>query len=87
MKVITKSDEKQKLLRISFEEGEFYGVKKKNGTILRIPLYAESVNKVKLKNRTVSTLLTFGIPLLIIVPAVISYEESALSGVWTYNKN
>lgn len=56
-KVVTKSGEKLKFKNIAFENGIYYGVKKKKRQIIKIPLDQEVISEIKIKNRTLSTIV------------------------------
>ena len=66
VKVITKNNEKLKFMRIGIENGNYYGVKKSNGVILKTPLDQDSINIINEKDKTLSTILSIAIPVVII---------------------
>ena len=66
VKVITKNNEKLKFMRIGIENGNYYGIKKKNGVIVNTPLDQDFINIINEKNKTLSTILTIAIPVVII---------------------
>ncbi|WP_339627927.1 hypothetical protein [uncultured Maribacter sp.] len=59
-KVVTDNDNTYKFKRIGFEDGQFYGVRKSNGEITKVPLLENELTKIVLKNEPMSTLLTIG---------------------------
>lgn len=61
-KVVTKSGEKLKFKNIEFKNGIYYGIKKKKRQIIRILLDQEAISEIKIKNRTLSTIVN--IPLV-----------------------
>jgi hypothetical protein len=67
VKVITKSNEKLKFNRIGVEDGNYYGVKKSNGVVVKTPLDQNFINTIKKKDKTLSTILSIGIPLGIVM--------------------
>jgi hypothetical protein len=67
VKVITKSNEKLKFNRIGVEDGNYYGVKKSNGVVVKKPLDQNFINTIKEKDKTLSTILSIGIPLGIVM--------------------
>ena len=71
-KVVTKSNVWLKFKRIDQENGSYYGVKKEKGVIFKIPLNEEMIKEVKLKDKTMSVILTSLLVLTIafLVPAV-----------------
>ena len=59
----TTSGEKLKFKRIGIDNGEYYGVKKVKGNIVKVPLDTNYIKNVKLKDKTLSTILTIALPL------------------------
>jgi hypothetical protein len=66
VRVKTKSNEKFRFNRIGMDNGNYYGVKKSNGVIFKTPLDQTIVNSINEKDKTFSTILSIGIPLIII---------------------
>ncbi|MDU8885227.1 hypothetical protein RXV94_03580 [Yeosuana sp. MJ-SS3] len=66
VRVKTKSNEKFKFNRIGEEDGNFYGVKKTNNVEVKTLLDEEYINTINEKDKTLSTVLSIGIPLVII---------------------
>ncbi|MFH4967756.1 hypothetical protein V8G61_06070 [Gaetbulibacter sp. M240] len=62
--------------KIMAENGKFYGVK----NYKRTELNEADVKRVRIKNRTMSTVLTYGIPLILITVAVIELEQNCCFG-------
>ena len=54
-KVTTTDQQIFKYKYIAYEDGQFYGVKKKSGEFIKTPLSEEDTLKVVLKNRSAST--------------------------------
>jgi len=50
-----------KFLKIDFENGIYYGIKKNNGRIERLPLDEKYISTIKEKNKTLSTIITVGV--------------------------
>ena len=76
VKVTTKNNEKFKFKRIGVEDGNYYGVKKVKGNIVKVPLDANYVNNVKLKDKTLSTILTIALPIAIIVGLGLIFQDT-----------
>jgi hypothetical protein len=66
VRVKTNSNEKLRFNRIGVENGNYYGVNKSNGLIFKTPLDQTVVKSINEKDKTVSTILSIGIPLIII---------------------
>jgi len=81
VKVETKSGEKLKFKRIGVEDGNYYGVKKVKGNIVKVPLDANYVNNVKLKDKTLSTILTIAFPIAIITGGLIIFANNFSVGI------
>ena len=60
-KVETTSNETFKFKYITYEEGQFYGVKKKSGDLVKEPLQEEDITKILLHNKSGSTWLTVAV--------------------------
>ena len=58
VKVKTLNGEKLKFERIGINNGNFYGVKKAKGEMLRTPLSEEMIVSIKEKDETSSTIVT-----------------------------
>jgi hypothetical protein len=69
-KVVTKSGEKLKFKNIEFEKGIYYGVKKIKRQIVKIPLDQEVISEIKIKNRTLSTIVN--IPLVFVYVVIVT---------------
>lgn len=63
-KVYIKSGENFKLKRIVLEDGKYYGVKKENGDIIKIPLNEQFIEKVKLEDKSWSSVVTIGLSII-----------------------
>lgn len=66
VRVKTNSSERLKFNRIGVEDGNYYGVKKSNGVIVKTPLNQNFISAINEKDKTVSTILTIAIPVVII---------------------
>ena len=79
VKVITKNNEKLKFKSIGIENGNYYGVKISNeGVIENIPLDQDFINIINEKNKTLSTIISIAIPVVIIAGLFgILYESSS----------
>lgn len=60
-KVVNANGEISKYKYIAFEDGQFYGVKKKSGELIKTPLNQQDLAKVLTKDKSVSTLLTIAL--------------------------
>lgn len=76
VKVKTKSAENLKFKRIGVENGNYYGVKKSKGEMVRIPLNENFISSVKEKDKTLSTVLTVALPIAIIVGGLLIFQDS-----------
>jgi uncharacterized membrane protein len=54
-KVTTTNQQTYKYKYITYEDGQFYGVKKKSGELIKTPVSEEDTLKVVLKNKSAST--------------------------------
>jgi hypothetical protein len=66
VRVKTNSNKKLKFKRIGNENGTYYGVKKSNGVIVKTPLDHNIINSINEKDKTLSTILSIGIPVIIV---------------------
>ena len=90
-KVITKANETYKFHRISFEDGKFYGVTKKTSgykNVAKIPLEDTEINKVLLKDKSTSTILSVGLGVILTGGLVVAIAAINLNisfeGMWSY---
>lgn len=66
VKVKTFDNEKLKFDRISIEDNKYYGVKKENNQVVKTPLKEDLIKSVNEKDKTLSTLLSIGVPVVIV---------------------
>ena len=76
VKIITKNNENLKFKRIALENKVFYGIKKTKGEFVKIPLDKKWIQDVKLKDNTLSTVLTIIFPIGIIVGTALIFQDS-----------
>lgn len=74
-KVLLKSGESLKFKSIDYKHGIYYGVKKKKRRTARIALDQEIIDAIKIKDRTLSTLVN--------IPLVFVYFMGALAAGYT----
>jgi hypothetical protein len=84
-KIVTSSNEKLKFKFIENKEGTYYGVKKIKGDIVKIPLNEKNIQKIVLKDKTLSLILTIAIPLVLIVGGLAIGGSAVSSGDYTWN--
>ena len=60
-KVTNNEGETTKFKHITYENGQFYGVSKKGGEVIKMPLDQKSIQTVLIKNRTASILVSIGV--------------------------
>ncbi len=85
-KINTIADETVKFKSIEYEDGQFFGLKKENGKIVKVPLDTNEVYKLYLQNKNKSTWATV---LLIATPivafgilAIIAVQNMSLGYGW-----
>ena len=66
VRVYTNTNEKLKFKRIGLENGSYYGVEKINSSMVRTPLDQDYINRINEKDKTLSTVLNIGIPIVIV---------------------
>jgi hypothetical protein len=79
VRIKTNDQQTLKFRKVGVENGNFYGVKKNNGMIVRTPLDHKFINSINSKDKTLSTILSIGIP-VIIVGVLLAIAES---GAWS----
>ncbi|MGB5269462.1 MAG: hypothetical protein WBN52_03075 [Eudoraea sp.] len=62
----------------------FYGLKKTQGEYVRIPLDSNEISKIVLQNKTLSTILTISIPVVILTLIIVSAAAVATASLLTY---
>ena len=67
VKIITKTDEILKFQRIGFEDEKFYGIKKVKREMVKIQLDSLGIKEVSQHDKTLSTILSIGMPLGIVM--------------------
>lgn len=76
VKVQTVTNENLKFKRIGVENGQYYGVKKVKGELVKVPLDRTMLNKIKVKDKTLSTILTIALPIVIIAGGALIFQDS-----------
>jgi len=66
VKLVTDNNQTLKYKRVGITNGVYYGVTKENGLINMVEIQENKIKSVKLQDKTLSTALTIGIPVLII---------------------
>ena len=66
-KIKTKTNESFLVLKIIYEDDKYYGLQRVNGEKIRITLHADDINSIRLHNKTLSTVLSIGMPFGIII--------------------
>ena len=81
VRVVKTNGEKVKYLRIvALNDGHFYGVQKVNRLSNNIPIYQDDIVRLNLKNRETSTILSIGIPVVIIGIIAYSFRNLSIGG-------
>jgi len=69
-KVLTTDNQTLKFKRIDFIDGKYYGVvlweNDEYEKLENMPLDKKNINSIKLKNKTVSTILNVGVPIVVV---------------------
>ena len=69
-KVLTTNNQTLKFKRIDFIDGKYYGVvlweNDEYEKLENMPLDKKNINSIKLKNKTVSTILNVGVPIVVV---------------------
>lgn len=81
VKVMTKSSEIMKYKKIEVENGNYYGIKKAKKEMVKTPLDEKFIASIKEKDKTLSTILTIGIP-VVILGAGIAILAASLNDVY-----
>ncbi len=59
--------------KVIFEDDKYFGVKKINGAFIKIPIDENKISKVRLQNKTLSTIYTILLPIAIVVGAGLTF--------------
>ncbi len=76
-RVKTNDNKTQTFVRIGVDDGEYYGVKKNKGKYEKIPLDEKDISFVKLKDYTLSSILTIGGIAVVVVAGIILLVTAA----------
>ena len=88
VRVKTNANEKFKFSRIGIEDGNYYGVKKSKGAIVKTPLDQNFINTINEKDKTVSTIATVGVSIVALFGILVGIYLIAGGGGgydWTFN--
>ena len=69
-KIKTKTNESFLVLKIIYEDDKYYGLQKVNGEKIRITLHADDINSIRLHDKTLSTVLSIGMPFGIVLEVI-----------------
>ena len=86
-KVETVTKQTYKFQAISFENDQYYGIKRVKGTNVKTLIDKSNISKVVLENKTMSTILSIGFPVVIIGAGFAIIESSvgfAMGGFGSY---
>lgn len=79
-KVETVTKQTYKFQTISFENGQYYGIKMVKGETVKIPIDQANLSKVRLENKSLSVIGTIGVSVLIGFGILVGIAGIALSG-------
>ena len=65
-KVLTTNNQTLKFKRIDFRDGGYYGISKNPSKFENMLLDKNNIQSIKIKNKTTSTILNVGVPLIVI---------------------
>ena len=69
-KIKTKTNESFLVLKIIYEDDKYFGLQRVNGEKIRITLHADDINSIRLHDKTLSTVLSIGMPLGIVLGVI-----------------
>ena len=74
-KVIVKENNSKAIMfdRIEVEDGNYFGIKKFKGDIIKMRLDEDNLSRISLKNKTMSTILTAASPVALIGVSLVIY--------------
>ena len=81
MRLETTSGEKLTFKRIGIDNKEYYGIKKVKGNIVKVPLNSNYIKNVKLKDKTLTTILTIALPVAIMTGGLIIFANNLSIGI------
>ena len=81
VKVIKKNGEKVKFKRIIFEDGHYKSIKDLGGGTVKTQIEVDKIEKVQLKDKVLSIIMSFGIPLIFIGGLVLCCSGGFYSGI------
>ena len=79
-KVETVTKQTYKFKTISFENGQYYGIKMVKGESVKIPIDQANLSKVRLENKSLSVIGEIGLIVLVVFVAIVGVAGIALSG-------
>ena len=75
-KVVTKTDQTMHFKYLSEIDGQYYGMNKEKGELIKVPFEEEQIKTIRLSNKPLSTILSIGLPLV----AAIGFASLAILG-------
>ena len=81
IKITTNDNQTLKFQKIGFEDGLYFGIKKIKGEMAKSKIEQENIKSVKLQDKPTSTILTIGIPVVILGVAIYFITDNYV-GMW-----
>ncbi len=75
-KVETNNGVNIKFKKIVFENDKYFGVRKVKGKVEKMQLNEKHISNIKLKDKTMSTVLTIILPITVIAAAALIFDDS-----------
>ncbi len=83
VKILNTAGKQIKYKKVVQDEGQFYGLNKKGGEWVRVPILADDINTVRLKNKKASTwvtVLAVGVPITALV-ILVATADFGIGGI------
>jgi len=82
IKITTNDNQTLKFQKIGFEDGLYFGIKKIKGEMVKSKIEQENIKSVKLQDKPTSTILTIGIPVVILGVAIYFITDKLPISMW-----
>ena len=76
VKLITKENEKLKFRYLVKDDNTYYGISKQGGAKVKTPIDENLVSTIRLKDKTMSTILTIAFPVVMISSLALIFQDS-----------
>ncbi|GAA4281337.1 hypothetical protein [Gaetbulibacter aestuarii] len=81
-RVESANGKKIRFARIYHEEGDYFGIQRSKGNLIKIKLKADQIKRINPKNKTMTVVASIGIPIAVMAGVVLAVGLSDQGSYW-----